>query len=209
MKMNINKICPTLLVVGMAFAAGVSAMAADDEGFALLVQSSPVDGGSVTPGNGVHKVQIGGKMQLTAVPRTGFRFLYWVGDVGQIDTTETTVEMSGPKLVVAVFVRERFEDMLPAGVISGPATGGTYASSGPSAGGRGYGTANGYRDFGGFSTPTPPEDDNSTLVPEVPEPATMLLLATGAIALARKQRISNHRTSNRVSCTSIGTGERC
>lgn len=207
MKMKMNKIYPTLLVVSLAFAASVSAIAADDAGYALLIQSSPVDGGNVTPGNGVHNVQIGDKMQLAAVPRAGFRFLYWVGDVSQIDTTETTVEMSSPKLVVAVFVREQFEDMLPAGVISGSATGGTYASSGPSSGGRGYGTANFIPDFDGFSTPTPPEDDNSVYVPE---PATMLLLAAGAIALARKQqRVSNHRTSNRVSCTSIGTGERC
>jgi hypothetical protein len=208
-KMNINKICPTLLIMGMAFAAGLPAAAADDAGFALLVQSSPVDGGNVTPGIGVHKVQIGGKMQLTAVPRTGFRFLYWVGDVGQIDTAETTVEMSGPKLVVAVFVRERFDDMLPAGVISGPATGGAYASSGPATSGRGYGTAQYIPDYSGYSTPTTPEEDNSTLVPEVPEPATVLLLAAGAVALARKQnRQSNHCTFNRVSCTSIGTGER-
>ncbi len=188
MKMNKNKLCQTLLVMSMVFAASVPAIAADDAGFALLVQSSHVDGGNIMPGNGVHKVQIGGKMQLTAVPRAGFRFLYWVGDVGQIDTAETTVEMSSPKLVVAVFSRESFEDMLPAGVISGAADGGTYASAGADSGTRSYGTTYAYDDYDYPTWPDEEEDDNSTIVPEVPEPATMLLLAFGAAALARRYK---------------------
>lgn len=185
--MKMNSIVKTILIAGIVAASGALAFAADDSGYALLLQSSPVDGGNITPGNGVHKVQIGGKMTLAAVPRAGYRFLYWVGDVGQIASSETSVEMSGPKMVVAVFAREGFEDLKKAGIIGGSATGGTYASPGAFSGSGRTGTAIDRSGFDFPVNPQAPEEDNGTLVPEVPEPATLLLLAFGAAALRAKR----------------------
>lgn len=187
--MKMNTIVKNILIAGVIFACGFTAFGADDAGYALLLQSSPVEGGSIMPGQGVHKVQIGNKIQLTAVPQPGFRFLYWVGDVGQIGSSETSIQMDSPKLVVAVFSRESFDDLKTVGIIGGPANGGTYASAPSYGASRGYGTAIGYPDYPVI--PQTPPDDNGTLVPDdpkVPEPATLLLFASGAIVLARRQR---------------------
>jgi hypothetical protein len=174
--------------LSLLFAAigAMPVMAADETGFALLLESSPADGGSVTPGNGVHRMQIDEAVTLTAVPQAGFRFLYWVGDVMQQGNTETTIHMDGPKLVVAVFVREEFDTKLPvAEIVSGTSDGGLQASPPPLTGAGNVTPAAPPRKSP--STPTPPKSDDFP-VPEdkpVPEPTTILLLTAGAMVLGR------------------------
>ena len=116
-------------LLAMMIVLSVSVAAVGDE-YALLIQSSPPDAGSVTPGLGVHKMAIGQTVALSAVPKQGYQFLYWLGDVSSTGGLDTTVSVDSPKLVVAVFGREDFKEELPGAGI----TDGQYAPGG----GRGY-----------------------------------------------------------------------
>ncbi len=162
-------------------------VAQDDTGYALLLQSSPQDAGTITPGNGVHKIQVGQTVQLSAIPRQGYRFLYWLGDVGSAGAIRTTVQLDSPKLVIAVFERERFDDLKDADIIAGSAQGGLYNSNTMVSSGGGI-SGGSYPIPDGFSYPTPPEqpEDDDFPVPDdekIPEPATMLLLGLGAFLI--------------------------
>lgn len=195
------------LIAGLAIMMFVSSAYAAEltDGYALLIQQSPVDAGSVTPGAGVHKFQIGETVSLAAIPKPGYRFLYWLGDVSETGRPDTTIQVDSPKLVVAVFTREAYEEELPGvRLIMGSAYGG-------GGGGRRIGTpmfSTGSANPGSFFYYDPgnviinyPEEEpppvklteGETFVPgekpeEVPEPAALLLLGVGALALFKKNR---------------------
>jgi hypothetical protein len=194
---SLNKILTAALLLAIVLTAPV--MAADESGYALLLQSSPAHGGRILPGNGVYKMQIGQDVSLIAVPEKGYRFLYWVGDVGQTDMTRTSVLMDSPKLIVAVFERDEFEDMEPVLMeAAGSAVGGMTGSPYPLTG------AGGIRGWNPIiepkprpTPPTPPTSDDLPVpgdpfpVPDdnpVPEPMTLLLLGAPAMALMRMRR---------------------
>jgi hypothetical protein len=196
-----------IIVLSISMAAQAS-----DDGYALLIQSSPPDAGLVTPGLGVHKTVIGETVALSAVPKKGYRFLYWLGDVSSTSGPETKVSIDAPKLVVAVFSREDFDEELPeAGIVDGQHAPG---------GGRGYnpirspGSINPSFDFNdprGFTFPDSPGSPGSPEIPEipetpdeipvpgdnddipvpgdneVPEPATILLLGIGSSVLLKRR----------------------
>ena len=196
----------TVLLISMAAQAS-------DDGYALLIQSSPPDAGSVTPGMGVHKAAVGQTVALSAVPKQGYQFLYWLGDVSSTSATDTTISVDSPKLVVAVFAREDFDEELPGlGIPDGQ-----YAPGG----GGGFnpiqspGSINPGIDFDDRRprrfTPEPPPVDpddgdipvpgdvddipvpgdievpESATVEEIPEPATILLLGIGSSVLLNKR----------------------
>jgi hypothetical protein len=190
-----NKIAAAALLLGIILTMPV--LAADESGYALLLQSSPADGGKVMPGNGVYKMQIGQEVPLVAVPEKGYRFLYWIGDVGQTDVTRATVRMDSPKLIVAVFERDKFEDMEPTLLeASGAATGRAIASPYPLTGTGSLWGSNRIIKPTPNPTPTPKSDDfpvpgNPFPVPDekpVPEPMTLLLLGMGSVVLMRVRR---------------------
>jgi hypothetical protein len=194
---SLNKILTAALLLAVVLTMPV--MAADESGYALLLQSSPSHGGRILPGNGVYKMQIGQDVSLIAVPEKGYRFLYWVGDVGQTEITRTSVRMDSPKLIVAVFERDKFEDMEPALMeASGEATGGMTQSPYPLTGAGGLWGTNSFPSPGPRPTPTPtPESDDFPVpgdpfpVPDenpVPEPMTLLLLGMGSVAVMRMRR---------------------
>lgn len=198
-----NRITYSLfLVLAVMLAMSITAQAAND-GYALLVQSSPPDGGVVSPGMGVLKMSIGQTVSLSATPKKGYRFLYWLGDVSSTTGTDTTVSIDSPKLIVAVFAREDFDEELPGiGVIEGQYGGGGGRFINPI---RSPGSVNPAPPVFDFpSLPEQPQDqdadddipvpgDNNDDIPvpgdnEIPEPATVFLMGLGSTILLRRKR---------------------
>ncbi len=70
---------------------------------AVLVQQTPANGGSVTPGIGVHEIGTNSQIALTAVPKPGYQFVYWLGDVADPTANNTTAYADNPKIIIAVF----------------------------------------------------------------------------------------------------------
>jgi hypothetical protein len=170
---------------------------------ALLLQKSPADGGIITPAAGVHQLELGSEITLTAIPRPGYQFVYWMGDVGEPTSSTTTLYLDAPKIVIAVFERAQFEVLFTAGASQIRPGGGLFRSiSQPTQ--SGFGGPGGVRP-GGRRWPTngnddeePPDDEpgedfpvpegEDFPVPEIPEPATVLLLGLGSLVLLRKRR---------------------
>lgn len=195
----------------LVLSVSAGAQGADENSYTLLIQTSPPDGGIVSPGTGVLAMPAGQKIPLTATPNRGYRFAYWLGDVSSNGPTDAVVSIDSPKLVVAVFVREEFEETLPGlsvidGQVGGGGGGQRYVSSpvqsagsvspayGSSGGGYTYNFPNipdddiPIPDNGGDDDIPVPGDggDNDIPVPgdgEVPEPATIILLGLGTAAL--------------------------
>ena len=168
---------------------------------ALLLQQTPSQGGIISPEVGVHQFQLNSEVTIVAIPKPGYQFVYWLGDVADPTAIKTTAYLDKPKVVIAVFQQVDDDQMI---VGQNPATGGggggDFTDGGSvmniatsrSSGGGGFSSGGG----GGSNPPTegddptppdgppdgPPDDP-----PEVPEPATGVLLALGALALARKR----------------------
>jgi len=167
---------------------------------ALLLQQTPVDGGSVEPGIGVHRLDGNSQITLRAVPQPGYQFVTWLGDVDEPTSPVTETYMDSPKIVIAVFERAQFDSIEAADLIGGRPGGGLRASAadissggGSGAGGKRYNWPHRRRpdeilpdDF-----PVPDEGEIDDFpVPgegEVPEPATLMLLVLGG-ALVRMRR---------------------
>ncbi len=191
----------------------VSAQAQQIDSYALLIQQSPPDAGSVTPGSGVHEMEIGQTVSLSAIPKPGYRFLYWLGDVSVAGTSDTTIQIDSPKMVVAVFTRQAYEQELPGvKIIQGAnaAGGGGARIIGSPIRSPGSVTPGSYYDPGDIiynfpeniindddeifddGIPVPGEGADDIPVPgedgeEVPEPATILLLGLGSAAFFRRK----------------------
>ena len=191
---------------GLLIVLSVSVLArGNEDGYALLIQASPPDAGSVSPGMGVRKIEMGQTVALSATPKPGYRFLYWLGDVSSTSGVDATISVDSPKLVVAVFAKDDFEESLPgAGIVDGQYSpgGGGYRNPIQSPGS--VSPVSGYFDYDGFRFPSIPEesDENTDDIPvpgdnddipvpgdnEVPEPATVVLLGLGSGFLLRRRQ---------------------
>jgi len=172
---------------------------------ALLLQQTPVNGGIVTPGIGVHNLQADTELTLYAVPKQGYQFVCWIGDVSNQAASRTVVYLDVPKIVIAVFERVEFEvplldfeEMSRSVSQSGVAPHATdYARGGINA-------VSGKRPHK-FRWPDRPEEpdkpqdfpvpESSDYFPvpdEIPEPATIILLgAPSAFLLMRRRKLKS------------------
>ncbi|MFA5423848.1 MAG: PEP-CTERM sorting domain-containing protein [Phycisphaerae bacterium] len=164
---------------------------------ALLLKQSPVDGGSVEPGTGVHRIDGNSQVTLRAVPQPGYRFVTWLGDVDEPTSQVTGAYMDSPKIIVAVFERNEFESIEEANLMFSRPGGGLIASaadisSGSSSAGGGSRPAG----FHGRRNQTNDEDDDLVgpgdplMGPgnQVPEPATIALLTLGGVLVRMRTR---------------------
>jgi hypothetical protein len=141
-------------------------------GVALLIQQTPAQGGTVVPPPGVHYFAPDSQVALAAIPNPGYRFLYWLGDVSDPNSSSTSVYLDSPKIIVAVFAK------LPEDYVVG---GGSPSVDRPeqSVGGGGISTRQGL-----MLPPHPPPPPP----PPPAEPSTILLLGFGAMMLRRRWR---------------------
>lgn len=174
---------------------------------ALLLQQTPVDGGKVEPGIGVHRLSGNSQITLRAVPQPGYQFVTWLGDVDEPYSPVTEAYMDSPKIVIAVFERTEYEAIAAAEIVYTLGSGGRRATnhdlSTGTASGTGGKRSSAYRrpryneheeeeDEDDFPVPDEGEIDDFP-VPgegEVPEPATVILLILGgALVRMRGKRL--------------------
>ena len=151
---------------------------------ALLLQQTPSKGGAITPIAGVHHFELNSEITLTAAPKPGYQFLYWLGDVSDPAATKTVVYLDKPKIVIAIFGRTENGTLV---VEEGLSFGGGGAG--------GSGLVNTVANFGytgGMSSGAGGKAKSPTVVyvkniEVIPEPATCVLLLLGSLfAFARR-----------------------
>jgi len=151
----------------------------------LLLQQIPADAGTITPGPGVHYLELDTSVTLTAVPRPGYQFVYWLGDVSEPQLNRTTAYLDTPKIIIAIFERAEFdlEDLseptqgIPGGLGGGLRTSAADYSRQSFSGGGGAQQ----RVSGPPAQPPQPEPLPPPEVPvPIPEPTTLVLLAVGS-----------------------------
>jgi len=164
-----------------------------DRGYSLLIEQSPIGAGEVAPQIGIYKAGLDEVVTLTAVAKPGYQFVYWLGDVTDPGTNETTILVDSPKIVIAVFERSEFDLPLEVGIVSGGGRGGLRwrPDFRPRRGGGGGGGGDGRppEEEEEWEDEFPVPEDEDFPVPEdedfpVPEPATAALLGLGAVSLA-------------------------
>ncbi len=177
----------------------------ETDGTALLLQQTPPQGGKITPGVGVHHFEPYAEVTLTAVPKPGYQFVYWMGDVSDPTANSTIVYLDAPKIVIAVFERVEYDFLVAEGMAQGRPVGGLSGGGADySRGGGGGGTGrrrpgppsngengngeNGNGENGNGDFPVPPEGNDFPVPEPIPEPATGILLVLGSLfALARRR----------------------
>ena len=137
-------------------------------GVALLVQQTPAEGGIVAPSTGVHHFARNSGIALVAIPKPGYRFVCWLGDVSDPNANRTVTYLDRPKIIIAVFAR------IPDEFLSAGGSGGSFGGGGLSRAQK-------------FTPPGPPPFQPPK-PPPIVEPSTILLLALGAVVLRRRRR---------------------
>ena len=87
------------LIAGCLFAPAFC----QDSEVALLIQQTPNKGGAITPDAGVYHFKQNSEVILTASPKPGYQFAYWLGDVSDPSAVSTMVYLDKPKIIIAVF----------------------------------------------------------------------------------------------------------
>jgi hypothetical protein len=174
-----------------------------DESAALMLQVSPVDGGSVNLSPGVHIYDRDSQVLLTATPKTGYQFVCWLGNVADARASRTSVFLDTPKIIIAVFERSKFafvEYEEDPDISAGG--GGLFRSrteEGSDATGGGGRRPLKYHfpkpktpDVPVPETPPPdvpvPEDNEQDPPVPVPEPATITFVLAGLLAMTKRSR---------------------
>jgi len=162
-------------------------------GVTLLIQQSPPQGGKVVPSAGVYDFELNAEITLTAIPKAGYYFVQWLGDVVDPTAPTTVAYLNKPKVIIAVFQQTDYGTLLGGATV----TPDIVSSVVPVGGGSSSGGGGGFSNNDPPKEPPPPDDPddkdpppwNPPDPPPVPEPATGLLLALGGLALLRKRAV--------------------
>ena len=164
------------LLASAVLAFGLAAAAyGDAPAFELCIEQSPAKAGKVTPDSGTHRFSANSLVTLAAEPQAGYQFAYWLGDVADPTAKQTTVHVTSPKVIIAVYKPVR-RDPLERDSAYGGGGGDMLAATLVDLSSPGW-SASGGRTHETSPTPTTP----------TPEPATLALLAFGAMALRRRR----------------------
>ncbi len=162
----------------------------ETDGTALLLQQTPPQGGTITPDVGVHHFDLNTDVTLTAVPRPGYQFVYWLGDVSDPTANRTVVYLDAPKIVIAIFERAEYKFLDVQEMTQSAPGGGLFAGAADYAR-QGFGGGGGRKP----EKPRWPEPPDGEPEPEpddfpvpIPEPATVCLLSLGGLILLRRRR---------------------
>ncbi len=152
----------------------------------LLLQQTPAKGGVMTPNAGVYHFELNSEVTLTAVPKPGYQFVYWLGDVSDPAATNTIVYLDKPKVIIAVFEESEYgglavEEGLPGGGGGGSGLVATVANYGQTGGMSG----------GGGGSPKLSKSVSSKGTEVIPEPATGVLLVLGSLFAFIKRGVKN------------------
>lgn len=168
-----------VVVVGLLTAlTGVCAAgAAEASAYDLCIEYSPSKAGTVAPKIGTHRFKANSVVTLSADPMPGYQFAYWIGDVSDPASRQTTVLVDGAKIVVAVF-RSAQDDGIERKLPLGGGGGGKLMPTLVDLQSPGFGLSGGPSKAPPAPIPTAP----------VPEPTTIALLGLGALAALSKRR---------------------
>ncbi|MBL7106138.1 MAG: PEP-CTERM sorting domain-containing protein [Phycisphaerae bacterium] len=180
---GLNTMLIAIVFSTMMISAGLSAQVGSN---AIMLQQSPPDGGTITPGTGVHNFDTGSQVTLNAVPKPGYQFVYWIGDVSDTTSNSTVAYLDSPKIIIAVYQRVGYDYLAASKVIRSSPVGGLYGKA-VDYSNTSY-TGGGGGDDGGGGEEEFPEDDPFP-VPEVPEPATIILLSAAALMARYKRKV--------------------
>lgn len=154
------------------------------DGTVLLLEQTNPEAGTITPGTGVHYFVLNAEVTLTAVPKTGYYFVYWIGDVIDPTANSTIVYLDTPKIIIAVFERSEYEFLTEENLTNTLGSGG-----GLRAGGGDYARQGGGGDVKPpkfeLPQPPPPEELPDEFPIPLPEPATIFLLGLGGLLFVR------------------------
>lgn len=134
----------------------------------VLIQQTPAQGGMVAPAIGVHQFELNTDVKLTATPKPGYQFVYWIGDVSDPTTNATTAYLDSPKIIIAVFERAEYDFLAPSETSISRAGGGGLRASSRDYQRGGISPVAGRRRHK-FFRPSPDEDDPEE-DPDVPIP---------------------------------------
>lgn len=140
-----------------------------EPGYTLMIQQSPANAGTISPEVGVYRPSVNDMVTLNALPNTGYRFLYWLGDVVDSSENRTMVKVDAPKIIIAVFERNGNELEMSSSA-SGPGRSGTAARR--------------QRGGGGSVSRLPPPQPPP--LPPIPEPSSITILGLGGLWLMRR-----------------------
>ena len=185
------------IAISVAFLPG-NALCQNDH-TSVCIQKTPPQGGTVNLSAGVHNIPTDTEITLTAIPKPGYQFVYWLGDVSDPASNNTIAYIDSPKIIIAVFEKAEYEFVTAIDYVQPSVGGGGLRGSTADYSRQGYSGGGGKRPPHWYP-PTPPElpeqdiyvpgesdPDDGIPVPgePIPEPATGILLGLGSWVLIK------------------------